>query len=173
LGLLGEEIAMQSLVSKDPEVKLVESAMLLDVYGSLLTERQRTFMRLHFEEDLSFSQIAREFSISRQAVHDSVKHALDTLMSLESALHLVERSKASHESPEGGPHLGGRQLVERLERLLGRVVEVENACGEKGAGLADEVRSLIGLLRGNGGAVSPASDSEVAPGPGTLAPPKA
>ena len=158
---------MEKLATQDPEVKLVEAALLLDVYRSQLTERQRTFMQLHFEEDQSFSHIAREFGISRQAVHDSVKHALDTLASLENGLHLVERTRADREAPEG-PHVSGRQLIERLERLLARIV-AECGCGEKGSSLADEVRGLIALLRGNGSAAA-AADEASAPQTGSGAP---
>ncbi|NQU44204.1 hypothetical protein HQ520_13020, partial [bacterium] len=104
---------------QNPEEKLVEASRLLDVYGSLLTERQREFMRLHFEQDLSFSEIAREYDISRQAVHDSVKHAVQALQNLEEHLHLVQ---GEERGPQGAErHIGGRQLIERLAGLRDRV----------------------------------------------------
>ena len=130
--------------TKDPETLLLEAGQLLDTYGGLLTERQRQFMRLHFEEDLSFSEIAREFGISRQAVHDAVKHAVQTLKTLESNLRLVEKGRDELGTGEG--HIGGRQLIERLTRLRRR------AEGE--ADLADypwlfeELDALISLLEG-------------------------
>lgn len=59
---------------------------LMDLYGPLLTERQRAFVLQHYEEDLSFGEIAREHGISRQAVHDAVKHAEKSLEDYEAKL---------------------------------------------------------------------------------------
>lgn len=107
-----------------PEDQMLQATMLLDVYGELLTERQREFMRLHFEEDLSFSQIARDYHISRQAVHDSVKHAIESLRNFERVLGLVGRNR--EEKPleaQGRPQLTGRQLLENLATLRRRLEE--------------------------------------------------
>lgn len=71
---------------------MIRMSLLLDAYGALLTQKQRQFMQLHYEQDLSFGELAREFGISRQAVHDSVKHAERTLENLESKLNLLDQS---------------------------------------------------------------------------------
>lgn len=63
---------------------------LLDVYGELLTKRQRTFIALHCNEDLSYGEIAEEESISRQAVHDTIQHGKKSLMRFEDVLRLVD-----------------------------------------------------------------------------------
>ena len=42
--------------------------MLFDFYGELLTERQREFFDLYYNEDLSLSEIAENSGISRQGV---------------------------------------------------------------------------------------------------------
>ena len=130
--------------TKDPETLLLEAGQLLDTYGGLLTERQRQFMRLHFEEDLSFSEIAREFHISRQAVHDAVKHAVQTLKTLERNLRLVEMAHGTPGTGDG--HIAGRQLIERLIRLRRR------AEGEPDLAdylwLFEELDALISLLGG-------------------------
>lgn len=130
--------------NREPEQKLLRAALLLDVYGELLTERQREFMRLHFEDDLSFSEIAREFGISRQAVHDSVKHAIQSLERFEEVLRLLDRADNAPTLEE--PHIGGRQLVERLASLRDRVRQ------EAEAGSAGWVaRELDGLILQLGG----------------------
>lgn len=72
--------------------KLFRMSMLLDTYGPLLTEKQREFMTLHYEQDLSFGEIAAMHKVSRQAIHDSVKHAEATLEELESKLLLIDQS---------------------------------------------------------------------------------
>ncbi len=69
--------------------KVVRLAQLLDLYGGLLTDRQREFMVLHYEEDLSFGEVARMHDVSRQAVHDAVKHAEAALEGYEEKLNLL------------------------------------------------------------------------------------
>lgn len=72
--------------------KRYRMSLLLDVYGELLTEKQCTFLRRYYEEDLSFGEIARESNISRQAVFDSVKHGEAALENYERVLKLVQNS---------------------------------------------------------------------------------
>ena len=43
-------------------------------------------MKLHYVDDLSFGEIAREYNVSRQAIHDAVKHAKSTLEHYEAQL---------------------------------------------------------------------------------------
>jgi len=69
----------------------VQMGMLLDFYGRLLTERQAKACRLYFEENLSLGEIAAELCISRQAVHDTLRRAHQTLLGYEERLRLVAR----------------------------------------------------------------------------------
>ncbi len=72
--------------------RLFRMSMLLDTYGPLLTDKQRQFMQMHYEQDLSFGEIAAMNGVSRQAIHDSVKHAEHALEELEAKLSLVDQS---------------------------------------------------------------------------------
>lgn len=72
--------------------KLMRIAMLYDFYGALLTEKQRTYLEMHYLNDLSLSEIADEAGISRQAVHDILRRAEKILEQYESELKLVERN---------------------------------------------------------------------------------
>ncbi len=65
--------------------------LLYDFYGQLLTKRQQEVMNLYYEENYSLSEIAQEFNISRQGVHDSLKSAEKSLYEYENKLKLVER----------------------------------------------------------------------------------
>jgi predicted DNA-binding protein YlxM (UPF0122 family) len=78
-------------ISQDPMPRHVRIGLLLDVYGALLTERQREFVQLHYDEDQSFGEIAQSRGVSRQAVHDAVKHAEKSLEHYEKKLRLLER----------------------------------------------------------------------------------
>lgn len=66
-------------------------SMLLDFYGELLTEKQRECYDLHFNEDLSLSEIAEQSGISRQGVWDNIRRAEATLRDLEEKTGLVGR----------------------------------------------------------------------------------
>ena len=51
--------------------------MLFDFYGELLTERQKEFYELYYDEDLSLSEIAENYGISRQGVRDVIVRAYE------------------------------------------------------------------------------------------------
>ena len=70
---------------------ITEVSLLYDFYGKLLTEKQRLVTELYHEENLSLSEIAKEFDISRQAVHDTLKKAEQALSEYEEKLGLVKR----------------------------------------------------------------------------------
>ena len=72
----------------------VMQSMLLDFYGQLLTEKQRECFDLHFNEDLSLSEIAEQSGISRQGVWDNIRRADAALRDTEARLGLVQRFAA-------------------------------------------------------------------------------
>lgn len=67
--------------------------MLLDVYGQLLTEKQRLVIDMYYNEDLSLAEIAGEISISRQGVRESIKQGERHLLEYEEQLGVVKRFK--------------------------------------------------------------------------------
>ena len=71
--------------------KIVEQALLYDFYGELLNEHQRKVYEDAIFNDLSFSEIADEYGISRQGVFDLIKRVNKTLANYESKLHLIEK----------------------------------------------------------------------------------
>jgi len=66
-------------------------AMLLDFYGQLLTERTRYLLEQYFSEDMSLKEIAENESVTRQAVHDTIRRGEKALVAYEDKLGLVER----------------------------------------------------------------------------------
>ena len=65
--------------------------MLFDFYGELLTERQKEFFDLYYNEDLSLAEIAEHLGITRQGVRDSIVRSEEILRNFESKLGLAEK----------------------------------------------------------------------------------
>lgn len=71
--------------------KVIELGELLEWYGMLLTEHQRSLMGQYANENCSLSEIAERESISRQAVRDTLSRSEQQLRMYENALHVAER----------------------------------------------------------------------------------
>lgn len=69
----------------------LERSMLLDFYGSLLTEKQRECYDLHYNEDLSLSEIAEQSGVSRQGVWDNIRRAESAMRDIEAKTGLISR----------------------------------------------------------------------------------
>lgn len=71
--------------------KIVEQNLLYDFYGELLTEHQRQIYEDAVYGDLSLSELASEYGITRQGIHDLIKRCDKILLGYEEKLHLVEK----------------------------------------------------------------------------------
>ena len=65
--------------------------MLYDFYGEILTERQREFYDLYYNEDLSLSEIAENYGITRQGVRDVIVRAEAVMSEIEDKTGIVKR----------------------------------------------------------------------------------
>ena len=101
----------------------MEACLLLDFYGNLLTERSRRLMELHFDEDLSFGEIAEQMGISRQAVHDGVSKGLSALLEYEGKLRLIERFRSQRARVEEAIGRIGSGRKEEAAALLTQLLE--------------------------------------------------
>lgn len=73
-----------------------EISTLRSYYGALLTQRQNDLLVMHYDEDLSFGEIANIVGISRQAVLDGINKGEKHLCEYEQKLCLVEKDKKMH-----------------------------------------------------------------------------
>ncbi len=71
--------------------KNLKYAILLDVYGSMLSEKQSYALEMYYCDDLSLSEIADNIGITRQGVRDQIKHAEEELDRLDRGLGLVAK----------------------------------------------------------------------------------
>ncbi|MBR2878820.1 MAG: DNA-binding protein [Clostridia bacterium] len=66
-------------------------SILLDFYGSILSERQFEIMDYYYNDDLSLAEIASEVGISRQGVRDALKKAENIITEIEEKLELADK----------------------------------------------------------------------------------
>ncbi len=71
--------------------KSVEVTILYDYYKDLLTTKQRFLFEAYYFENLSLSEISENESISRNAVHKTIKSIEEKLFFFEQQLHLREK----------------------------------------------------------------------------------
>ena len=74
--------------------KNLEMSYLLDFYGNVLTEKQRDMMQQYYNMDLSLSEIADNFGITRQGVRDSIKRGESVLLELEEQVGFAEKYRS-------------------------------------------------------------------------------
>ncbi|MCR4990636.1 MAG: DNA-binding protein [Lachnospiraceae bacterium] len=70
---------------------IIKLGRLYDFYGELLTDHQKEVYEDFVYNDLSLSEIAESYGISRQGVHDLVKRINTILAKYEEKLGLVSR----------------------------------------------------------------------------------
>lgn len=71
--------------------KNIDVIILFDIYGDMLTDKQRDFLNYYYNDDLSLAEIAENEGITRQGVRDAIKRAEAQLYELESHLGLSKR----------------------------------------------------------------------------------
>ena len=73
---------------------------LFEIYGNLLTDKEKETFKDYYCEDLSLSEIADNKSISRAAVQKMVSNVIDKLNYYETMLKVYEKSKSLKECLE-------------------------------------------------------------------------
>jgi len=102
-------------------IRIIE---LIDTYGKLLTSRQFDIMCSYFFDNLSLSEIGDNYSISRQAVSDSINQSIRSLETYEEKLQI--RAKET-------------KLINQLQELM-----TENNAEE----INNKIKSIIDDIRG-------------------------
>ncbi len=66
-------------------------SLLLEIYGNLLTEKQKVMLSDFYDNNISLTEIALNNSSSRQAVNDLIKRSVKNLEGFEKKLKLLEK----------------------------------------------------------------------------------
>jgi uncharacterized protein len=73
-------------------IKREELIALFDIYKDLLTEKQKTYFMDYYYSDLSLAEIAENYNVSRNAVHDMLKNTEAILDNYEEKLHIHQKN---------------------------------------------------------------------------------
>ena len=117
--------------------------MLYDFYGELLTERQKEFFDLYYNEDLSLAEIAENSGISRQGVRDVIVRAEGVMQEIEDKTGLIRRFVAMKDNLDKIQqaaeelHLINYRQYESsdIDRCVKRITEAVDALKERGDNL--------------------------------------
>ncbi len=108
--------------------------MLFDFYGELLTDRQKEFYDLYYNEDLSLSEIAENYGISRQGVRDVIVRAESYMTEIEDKTGLIKRftqlvphAEKIADAAAQIRRLNARRYEDRLLEELAQTIETEAA----------------------------------------------
>lgn len=107
--------------------KRLRAGLLLDWYGALLTDKQRSTLDQSINEDCSLAEIAEREGVSRQAVRDTILRAEDQLEQYEARLGFLQRDM---------------ELIAMAKKLQAM---------SKDAAIQKELGSLIERIEGNNG----------------------
>ena len=87
--------------------KNLDVIMLFDIYGEMLSEKQRDFITYYYDDDLSLAEIAENEGITRQGVRDAIKRAEFQLFEFETHLGLKRRFEETR--------AGLKEIIEQAE----------------------------------------------------------
>lgn len=95
--------------------KTLRMTLLFDFYGELLTEKQREYFDLYYNDNLSLSEIAENERISRQAVRDIIVRAEAILEDTEAKTGCIAR------------HDRLMDQIKQAEELIGEISRIVSA----------------------------------------------
>ena len=109
------------------QFKELKTSLLMDIYRSLLTEKQYSVMDMYFNLDYSLSEIAENEGITRQGVLDLIRRSEQKLLEYEEKLQLMKKFEITEKA---------LTVIENLaigpdkDKILSAVAEVRSAWEE-------------------------------------------
>lgn len=74
--------------------------LLIDIYGDLLTKKQKQILELYFFDDLSLVEISKINDSSRQSILYSIDKSIEQLKIFEDKMKILERDREFKEKKE-------------------------------------------------------------------------
>lgn len=108
-------------------------ALLFDFYGDMLTDRQKEFYDLYYNEDLSLAEIAENYNITRQGVRDVIVRAEGILTELEDKTGIIRRFQ---------------KMQEQLDEISGYADSILTASGDAViAARCQQIKDTVALMK--------------------------
>ena len=109
-----------------------EITLLFDTYGGMLTEKQREYLDMRYNQDLSLSEIGQMQGVSRQAVFDNLTRTEALLRRMEENIGCVKRD----------------MLVRQALEELSAVATVLDASSDPAiSAMAQRIRGAVQILK--------------------------
>lgn len=108
---------LQGLLIRRIMDHIVELGILYDFYGELLTDHQKEVYEELVYNNLSISEIAENYNISRQAASDLIKRCNKILLEYEDKLKLVKKFNSIKSKIEATDKLSIEEKSEILKEL--------------------------------------------------------
>ena len=102
-------------------MKDFNTVRLKDLYGAMLTDRQRDIVEQYYEFDLSLGEIAENLSVTRQAVHCALGQARSILEDCEEKLGFESKFEAIESILE---KCGGIADAEEIKKHIAHISDV-------------------------------------------------
>lgn len=109
-----------------------EIALLFDTYGGMLTEKQREYLDMRYNQDLSLGEIAQMQGVSRQAVFDNLSRTEALLHRMEENIGCVRRDRTA------------AAAIEAIESALALLDGVSEPAAARAA---EQIRAAVDTLK--------------------------
>lgn len=96
----------------------IEISILLSLYGNLLTETQKKYMELYYNEDFSLSEIGDNENITRQAVRTILVKSKKKLQEYEKKLKFMQKEDKINKLLQD---LQKTKLDEKQEKIIKKI----------------------------------------------------
>lgn len=100
----------------------VRISILLQLYGSLLTDKQKQYMDYYYNEDLSLSEIADNEEITRQAVRTILVKCKKKLEEYEKKLKFLQKEEnikeITNKIEESNQDIKIQELLNKLKKQI-------------------------------------------------------
>ena len=129
---------------------------LMERYGNLLTSKQANMVKAYAVDGLSFSEVARQCQVSRQAVHESVRSAERVLTEYDDKLKHLSTQQLQQQGLL--PQQDITEVVSKLESLKVKIAKTGIIYSVDW--IRREIDTVMGMLNtGNTNEAEPASNS--------------
>lgn len=95
--------------------EIVYYTVIYDIYGDLLTEKQKKYFEDYYFKNLSLSELANKYNISRNAIHKALKETIKKLETYEKNLKLAKKNEMLEEIIN---KISDKELKHKLQEVI-------------------------------------------------------